>query len=191
MLGTPRHHAPRSGRSFFGLLAVFALLALACFVPIAQAEDAGGIEYQDAPPSATGADIPSVPNNSGGGSEPKGNASSSSDGSTGSETSQGGSEESGSGTAGGSGKNDGNGSGTGPGGKSQVSPAEATTSTDGTPAGSAANSAAAEDDGGSSPLVPILIALAVVMAAAVAAVVIRQRRQRSGGPDGHVSPEAS
>lgn len=191
MLGTSRHPAPRSGRSFFGLLAVFALLALACFVPIAQAEDAGGIEYQDAPPSATGADIPSVPNNSDGGSEPKGGAHSSSDGSTGSEASQGGSEESDSGAAGGSGKNDGNGSGTNADGKGQISPGKATASADGNSAASLANSTAVEDDGGSSPLVPILIGLAVVMAAAVAAVVIRQRRQRSDGPDGHVSPEAS
>jgi hypothetical protein len=184
---TPRHPASRSGQSFFGLLSVLALLALACFVPMAQADNAG-IEYRDAPPSATG-EIPTTHSDpqakaskkSGGAQTPEDSAES--NGSD-SEPSEGDSQ------AGGvTGSNDG-GTGHGSTGKAQGNPGKGSASSPGTDAKSVANPPASSDSGGSSPLVPILIAIGLVMAAAIAAVVIRQRRQRDGS-DGHVSPEAS
>jgi hypothetical protein len=181
-----QHSAPRSGRSFFGLLSVLALLALACFVPVAQA-DAPEIEYRDATPSPTGAnEIPSQTKKPAHVSRQPGD--------TPNTTAPGGSED-------GQGEEhaekggvvgDGHGNGQGPNGSGNKQGNQGTPdgTSPGSPAQQPGNQVAAADDGGSSPLVPILIALAVLCAAAIAAVVIRQRRQR-GGADGHVSPEAS
>jgi cobalamin biosynthesis Mg chelatase CobN len=190
MLGTRRHLPDSSGHSIRGLLSVLALLALACFVPVAQAsaEDNAGIEYRDAPPTATGNQIP------GGGSEApatnsKAHGTNATGGSTGTNPSGEGSggEHSGSGGVAGTGAggSGGNGSGTG-----QGNAASAGSAGVGSAAAIPGTQAASKEDGGSSPLVPILIAVAVLMAGAVATVVIRQRRQRRG-PDAQVSPEAS
>lgn len=187
MHGMRHHPTPRSGHSFLGLLSVLALLALACFVPVAQA-DPSGIQYQDAPPSATGTiptqEAPATTSKKKDGAQSPGNSNNT--GESGKDPSS--EEEAGSDAVTGT-----NGSGPGQGnpGTQQGNSGKLT------PAGKLAvakalgNEPAGEaSDSGSSPLVPILIAIAAVMAIAIAVVVIRQRRQREG-PDGHVSPEAS
>jgi hypothetical protein len=183
-----RHHSPtRSGRSFLGLLSVLALLALACFVPMAQAvADSSGIEYRDATPSATGEiptqEAPATTSKNDGETQSPGdpnNTRASEKDSSGEETSSGV----------GPGANGGSGPGTQQGNPGTLSPAgkiALAKSLGKSPVSESGSSGS----GGSSPLVPILIAIAAVMAIAIAVVVIRQRRQR-GGPDGHVSPEAS
>ncbi len=188
MHGMRQHPTTRSGHSFLGLLSVLALLALACFVPVAQAEDASGIEYRDAPPSATGAiptkEAPATTSKKQGGTQNQGD----SNNPGGSEKDS--SEEEEAGSGGGTGTHNG-GTGQGNPGTQQGNPGNLS------PAGKIALAKSLgkaptgeSSDSGSSPVVPILIAIAAVMAIAIAVVVIRQRRQR-GGPDGHVSPEAS
>jgi cobalamin biosynthesis Mg chelatase CobN len=182
MHGTHHHLPARSGRSIVGLLSVLAVLALSCFVPMAQA-DSSGIEYRDATPSPTG-EIPTKIEKPAHASQANGGGTDS-DGSTDSDSSNSEQGEEGSDAGGVAGGNGQGGAGNGQ-GSSAKSP-------DGgklAPAQSVANTTPAEDDDGSSPLVPILIALAVLAAIAIAAVVVRQRRQREG-TDAHVSPEAS
>src|ERR1700709_821741 len=185
MHGMRHHPTTRSGHSFLGLLSVLALLALACFVPMAQA-DSSGIEYRDATPSPTG-EIPTkeapakISKDKGGAPNPgdSKNTGESEKDSSGEEANSGGVT----GTNGG-GTNQGN-PGSQQGNPGKLSPAGKIAL-----AKSLGNEAAGESsDSGSSPLVPILIAIAAVMAIAIAVVVMRQRRHR-GGPDGHVSPGA-
>jgi cobalamin biosynthesis Mg chelatase CobN len=183
-----RHHPmTRSGHSFLGLLSVLALLALACFVPMAQAEDSSGIEYRDAPPSATGTiptkEAPATTSKNKDGAQNPGNSDNT--GESGKDSSE---EEASSGGVTGT-----NGGGTSQGnpGTQQGNPGKGSQAAKLAVARSLGKAHAGESsDSGSSPVVPILIAIAAVMAIAIAVVVIRQRRQR-GGPDGHVSPEAS
>lgn len=149
--------------------------------------DSSGIEYRDAPPSPTG-EIPTkeapanISKNKGGAQNP---GNSNNTGEAGKDSSE---EAAGAGAVPGT---NGGGPGQGNPGTQQGNPGELS------PAGKIAlakslgkTPVSESSDSGSSPLVPILIALAAVMAVAIAVVVIRQRRQR-GGPDGHVSPEAS
>jgi len=183
-----RHHpTTRSGHSFLGLLSVLALLALACFVPVAQA-DPSGIQYHDAPPSATGTiptqEVPATTSKKNGGAPNPDDMNNTSQSEK--DSSQ---EEAGSG-----GVTGGNGGDTGQGNLGSQQGNSGNAAKAGKIAvGHAlvkARSGESGDSSSSSPLVPILIAIAAVMAIAIAVVVIRQRRQR-GGPDGHVSPEAS
>jgi hypothetical protein len=161
-----------SGRSPLLLLSVLALLALACFPVLAQA-DSGTIEYD-----------PSLPND--GGARQNENIAKSSE-----SPNSGGAEAPPSGGAGagygkqaspsseGQGKaNAGNDGGTGQGspdkgnnlpGETKVQPAAPTVRLD-----------ADSSDDGSSPLVPILIAAAVLAAISIAALMIRRRRERDG-----------
>jgi len=195
MIQTRRHQARRSGHSTFGLLSVLALLALACFVPVAQASEATGIEYNDAPPTATG--IPQTHNTHP--SEPPAKSSNAETGGATAGGAGGGNGSNGSGS-GGAGSGGGSASGLNPstageGGTSQANPGKGSTVSPQT--GSAAKSKpqstapASSSDGGSSPLVPILILLAVLAAISIGALVIRQRRQNSDGPGAAVSPKAS
>jgi cobalamin biosynthesis Mg chelatase CobN len=148
--------------------------------------DSSGIEYRDATPSPTG-EIPTkeapanISKNKGGAQTPD---NSNNTGEAGKDSSE---EEAGSGGLPGT-----NGSGPGQGnpGAHQGNPGKLSPAGKIALAKSLGNEPAESSDSGSSPLVPILIAIAAVMAIAIAVVVIRQRRQR-GGPDGHVSPEAS
>jgi MYXO-CTERM domain-containing protein len=163
-------------------------LAFACLPALAQA-DSSGIQYEDAPPTATG-QKPTVRH------EPPAESSSASGGAT-APSSQGGSA---SGGAGGSSSEDpssesgGVASTGGNGGNGQGSPGTAADNPvaggeQGISQGSPVETkSAAEDDGGSSPLVPILIAIAVLAAISLGALTMRQRRQRQGGS---ISPEAS
>lgn len=154
---------------------------------MAQAEDSSGIEYRDAPPSATGTiptkEVPATTSKNKGGAQNPGNSNNT--GEAGKDSSE---EEAGSGGVTGT-----NGGGTGQGnpGTQQGNPGKLSPAGKIALAKSLGNGPADESSSSSSsPLVPILIAIAAVMAIAIAVVVIRQRRQR-GGPDGHVSPEAS
>jgi cobalamin biosynthesis Mg chelatase CobN len=185
MLGTRHVSASWRGRSVLALSAL-ALLALACFPVLAQA-DSSGIQYSDAPPTVTGSH--KIPTQSappahsskadGGAAHGKGNGS----GSSGKGSSAGGSSSK-SGGSPGTARGDGTGQqgspGQGSGGKSN---------THATPAGSGAEPVLSKSDGGSSPLVPILIAIAVLAAISIGAVMMRQRRRRDSGVS--VSPEAS
>jgi len=154
---------------------------------MAQAVDSSGIEYRDVTPSPTGEiptkETPATTSKQKGGAENKGDS-----GNTG--KSEGDSEEEANsgGVKGGSDEGTGQGNpGTGesnPGAAAKAGKLALARSLGNEPSGGS------DSGGGSSPLVPILIAIAAVMAVAIAVVVIRQRRQR-GGPDGHVSPEAS
>ena len=169
-----RRQATRgSGRSALLLLSVLALLALACFPVLAQA-DSGTIEYDPSLPSDGGAKqneniAKSSESPKSGGAEAPPSAG----------TSEGYAEQAppsseGQGTA-----NTGNGGGTSQGSpdKGNNPPAKAKVQPAAPHRQSTPNSA---DDGGSSPLVPILIAVAVLAAISIAALVIRQRRQRDG-----------
>jgi cobalamin biosynthesis Mg chelatase CobN len=192
MFPTDRRPGRSSAPTFFSLLSVLALLALASFPVLAQAEDSSSIQYQDAPPSIK------VPGQKKSHPSEPGNPSSEAQGEASSAPGAGGTGPNGSGGGGGSSSNNassGNpstGNGTTPGqansgngstaGQIGVGPGTAT----GSPTSSTTS------DGGSSPLVPILIAIAVLAAISVGAVLYRQRRQRGdAGGSGAVSPRAS
>ena len=64
MNSIPHLQARSSARPSFALLSVLALLALACFPVLAQAEDASGVQYETAVPTVTGHTTP--PKGSGG-----------------------------------------------------------------------------------------------------------------------------
>jgi cobalamin biosynthesis Mg chelatase CobN len=163
---------------------VLALLALGCFPVLAQA-DSSGIQYSDAPPTATGnntiptrSEPPAHSSKADGGDTAPDNAGSGA--SSGGKASAGGSSESGaaSGAAngGGTGKQGNPGQGSAGGSDNSANPAVGS--------GEAASS---QSDDGSSPLVPVLIAIAVLAAISIGAVIMRRRR----GSGTSVSPEAS
>jgi cobalamin biosynthesis Mg chelatase CobN len=179
-----RHRSRTPGRSFVLLLSVLAL-AFVC-LPAAAGADSSGIQYEDAPPTATGEQPTSrdqTPARSsdvnGGATAPSGQGGGGS-GSSGGSSSDPSSRDGGGGLAA-AGKNDGgNGKGSqGLAGGGQLHPAKKL---------SQATETTTEEkgDGGSSPLVPILIAIAVLAAISIGALLYRQRRQRGGS----LSPEA-
>jgi cobalamin biosynthesis Mg chelatase CobN len=168
---------------------VLALLALVCFVPVAQAEEASGIEYRDATPSATGSAIPTHHSN------PPAKASDAGGGKSGSSNSGAPGGESStehSGVGGGSEAGNGGGTGQGSPGKAQDGSGKGSAtpkaSTGAQPGGHPSSSA---DDGGSSPLVPILIAIAVLAAISIGFVAMRRRRPPTGSGSTRVSSEPS
>jgi cobalamin biosynthesis Mg chelatase CobN len=169
---------------------VLALLALACLPVLAQA-DSSGIQYGDAPPTATthGSEIPSRSGGSPAHSSGTGGGNSASHHSTTSGSSEEGpSKESEATTAANGSANDGNGGNDGSHG--QGNPGKGAKNEALSGAKPLSSNSATQDDGGSSPLVPILIAVAVLAAISIGVVVTRQHRRR-GGPDARVSPEAS
>ena len=168
-----RHQATRgSGRSALLLLSVLALLALACFPVLAQA-DSGTIEYDPSLPSDGGAKqneniakSSESPKTGGAEAPPSGG------------TSEGYVEQAPPSSEGQGHANTGT-----EGGPSQGSPDKGNNPPGGTkvqPATPHAQSTPHSSDDGSSPLVPILIAAAVLAAISIAALLIRQRRQRDG-----------
>ncbi len=186
MHGMRRHPSRNSGLPSFVLLSVLALLALACFPILAQAE----VQYEDEAPSVKVPPKKAVHH-----SEPKAKSSDAESGGSnapgGSGGSNGGSSTGGSSSGTGDNPSTGGGSGTGQ-GASGNSP---TGTGKGNPAGSGQSGSQvakqeASDDS-SSPVVPILIAVAVLAAISVGAVIYRQRRQ--DGDDGPKvsSPEPS
>jgi hypothetical protein len=174
MTSTCRQGTRGWGRSSLLLSSVLALLALACFPVIAQA-DSVGPQYNTALPNDGGA----TPNEDiAKSSESPENGGAEAPAESGSGESYSGevppSSESGSpaNTGHDGGKGQGNADkGNNPPGKAKVQHAAPLTKS--SPADSS-------DDGGSSPLVPILIAAAVLAALSIGAVMIRQRRQRDG-----------
>jgi hypothetical protein len=185
-------HARNSARPSFALLSVLALLALACFPVLAQAEESSGVQYETAVPTATGHTSPPKGGASGG---TPAHSSATGGGSTTNGSSNTGNTGSGS-PSGSSGNN--NPSTAGNGNTGQAGQGNAPTGTgktdakadqkDGQPNNVTGTQASSDDS--SSPLVPILIAVAVLAAISIAAVVIRQRRQ-GGGPGAQVSPKAT
>lgn len=172
------------GRLVLGLVSVLALLALAPAFAAAQATDATGVQYSDAPPIPTG------------NKKPKGNtqADKSDSGGQGAQTGVG-SGGSGGDSSGGSSEGGAN-APAGKGDKGQGSPGSGSGNKQSKalqPGDPAAATTSSEDDGGSSPLVPILIAILVLAAVTVAVVMIRQRRQGADSDDSGapVSPETN
>lgn len=190
--------ARKSSRPFSAFVSLLALLAFACFPVLAQA-DSSGIQYSDAPPTATGGkpsqhNTPANSANADGGASVPAHTSSTPPTSSNPSTSSGGngkgssvnespsSDETGSSGSGGSGQ-----------GNPDKGSSKATANHQGDAANSATQqgrNASASSDGGSSPVLPILIAVLALAAISVGAVVIRQRRQR-GGPGSPVSPNAN
>jgi cobalamin biosynthesis Mg chelatase CobN len=194
MIGIP-HHPRNSARPSFALLSVLALLALACFPVLAQAEESSGAQYELAVPTATGHTSP--PKGGSGGTSPAHSSATGGGSPTSSSGSSGDSGNAGAGSPSGSSANNnpstaGNGS-TGEGSRGNGPTGAGKTNAQQGQNGSQAknlNGTQTSSDDGSSPLVPILIAVAVLAAISIAAVVIRQRRQRDGS-GAQVSPKAS
>jgi cobalamin biosynthesis Mg chelatase CobN len=164
---------------------VLALLALACFPVLAQAESSGA-QYETEIPTVTGHTTP--PKNTGGGVSAHASNGPSSGNSTGSGSgsSSGGASGTNPSTGGGSGSGQPS-SGNGATGGNQVA---AQGNGNGAQSGTQVATKTPAEDSSSSPLVPILIAIAVLAAISIGAVVLRQRRQRRS-PGGQVSPKAS
>jgi hypothetical protein len=172
------------------LLSMFALLAFALF-PVAAGADSSGVQYSDAPPTATGKEPPSEApaksskSHNGGVSNPS-NTSKSQDSHSSDDQSSSGSTTSKSDAGPPSSDNPGS---NGPG--QQSSPGQgsqghqAQSQSPGSESGSSKS-----DGGGSSPLVPVLVAIAVLAAISIGTVMLRQRRRR-GGSVKTVSPKAS
>jgi cobalamin biosynthesis Mg chelatase CobN len=178
MHGMRRHPSRNSGPPSFVLLSVLALLALACFPVLAQAE----VQYEDEAPSVK---VP--PKKVAHHSEPKAKSSDAEPGGPGgSGGSNGGSSTGGSSSGAGHNPSTGGGSGTGQGvsGNGPTGTGKGNPSNSGQPGSPTAKQEAS--DSSSSPLVPILIAIAVLAAISIGAVIYRQRRQ-----DGDDGPEVS
>jgi cobalamin biosynthesis Mg chelatase CobN len=165
---------------------VLAVLAMACFPGLAQAEESVGPVYETEVPTVTGKTNPPKKHSSSAKSSASGGATAP----DGSGASNPGSSSEGSSVA----ANPGSG---GDGGTGQGSPGNGTNAGDKgagtqqsqvTPSGQPDNAESASDGDSSSPLVPILIAVAALAAISIGAFVIRQRR-RGAGPQ--VSPKAS
>ncbi|HEV2789998.1 MAG TPA: hypothetical protein VGV69_01700 [Solirubrobacterales bacterium] len=187
-----RHRARSSARPAFALLSVLAVLAMACFPGLAQAEESGEIQYET--------DVPTVPNN-----ESSNNSSKQDSGNT--QTDDESDPEAGGSTAPGGGGSGGSDDPSTGGGAHQGQTNQGSGGDDGQapngskPAGGdvgqaksidvapVADTSAAADDGGSSPLVPILIAIAVLAAISIGAFFYRQRREDDTGSP--VSSKAS
>jgi cobalamin biosynthesis Mg chelatase CobN len=190
MHGTRRHPARSSGRPAFLLLSVLALLAMACFPGLAQAEESVHPVYEPEVPKVTGHTNPpkkdksqAEASNNGGATVP-GNS-----GTTG-ETDGSGSEDEGASVGGGNPGSGGDG-GTGQGSPGNGSKGDAKQAGNGKPPasqeGRPARAETSSDDS-SSPAIPILIAIAALAAISIGGLLYRQRRQRTGTS---VSPKAS
>ena len=181
----PRTRRPRarsSARPAFSLLSVLAVLAIACFPGLAQAEENSGIQYEtDVPtvPSDKSSNIPSK-DKSGGTNAPSESESEASKSDTPAGAAVGGGDDSGQGGGTPSGQSNQAGSGDGQkaknGSQDSAGNINAAQPLEVTPA------AETDSDGGSSPLVPILIAVAVLAAISVGYFIYRQRRQGPGSP---------
>jgi cobalamin biosynthesis Mg chelatase CobN len=168
---------------------VLALLALASFPGLAQAEESSGIQYESEVENSgvdKGSTIPQVQKS------PKAETSTASPGANGGGTdAEEGSEGNGSGGAGG---NDGPGKGSEGNGSAGSQGADGAKDSGGISDSQALASnggpttAASSDGGGSSPLVPILIAVVLLAGISVGVVLYRQRRQGTGSS---ISPKAS
>ncbi|MFL5898098.1 MAG: hypothetical protein ACJ76D_06490 [Solirubrobacterales bacterium] len=180
MSRTRHPRARRSAPVVASLLSVLALLAMACYPLLAQAQEATGPVYET--------EVPTVPSEQspGGGGHPGGSNGGSHAGISNSPKGNGNGSGAGGGSHSGQG-NQGQGAERGQPGSGQrtaegsVGEAKPVTLGPGT-----AN--ASEDDSSSSPLVPILIAIVVLAAISIGAYYYRQRRQGAGSS---VSPKAS
>jgi cobalamin biosynthesis Mg chelatase CobN len=160
---------------------VLAVLAIACFPGLAQAEDNSGIQYEtDVPtvPKDESSNIPSK-NKSGGTDAPSESESEASNSNAETGGATGGGDDSGQGGGTPSGQSSQAGGGDGQKAKSGGQDSAGNINA----AQPLATAPAAEtDSGGSSPLVPILIAVAVLAAASIGYFFYRQRRQGPGSP---------
>jgi cobalamin biosynthesis Mg chelatase CobN len=158
---------------------VLAVLAIACFPGLAQAEENDGIQYEtDVPtvPSDQSSNIPSK-KKSGGTDAPSESESEASKSDTPGGAVSAGNDDSGQG--GGTPSGQGNQAGGGDGQKAKDGAKNAAGSVNAAQPLPVATAPAADSDGGSSPLVPILIAVAVLAAISIGYFLYRQRRQGS------------
>lgn len=186
-----RHPLRRgSGRPAFALLSVLALLAMACFPVLANAEDSSNYQYETAVPSPTGHSA--TPTGGGGGTKSPNSGGGSPTAHASGRPSGSGSSPSGSSANGNPTTGSDGGTGHGSQGNGSTTSQHASKGQDsaGTLGGPkpVSSTTATSDGGGSSPLIPILIAIAVLAAISVGVVLYRQRRQ---GPGSSVSPKAS
>jgi cobalamin biosynthesis Mg chelatase CobN len=161
---------------------VLAVLAIACFPGLAQAEDNSGIQYEtDVPtvPKDESSNIPSK-NKSGGTNAPSESESEASKSDTPSGGSTGGGDDSGQG--GGTPSGQSNQAGGGDGQKAQNGSQNSAGNVNAAQPLDVAPAAETDSGGGSSPLVPILIAVAVLAALSIGYFIYRQRRPGSGSP---------
>jgi hypothetical protein len=175
------------------LLSMFALLAFALF-PVAAGADSSGVQYSDAPPTATGKEplnetpAKSSKSKSGGVSNPS-NTSNSQEAHPSDGESSPGSTASKSDTAPPSSANAGQNDAGQQGNQGHDSQAKSQGGQQQGQQSAAKPTTTSNDGGGSSPLVPALIAIAVLAAISVGAMMLRQRRRR-GTPVKTVSPKA-
>jgi cobalamin biosynthesis Mg chelatase CobN len=161
---------------------VLAVLAIACFPGLAQAEENSGIQYEtDVPtvPSHESSNIPSK-NKSGGTNAPSESESEASSSGTPSGGNSGGGDDSGQG--GGTPSGQGNQAEGGDAQKAKNGSQDSAGNINTAQPLEVAPAAGTDSDGGSSPLVPILIAVAVLAAISVGYFLYRQRRQGPGSP---------
>jgi len=187
-VGMRHRQGPSPGLSLFASMSVVALLALACFPVLAQAEDSSGVQYSDDIPRADGNNSPTPEKKPPIAKAADGGGATAPAGATGADDAKGGSSEDDSSSKGGGAVGKGNDGGTGQGSRA----GSANGARDGNLQPSAQAKGAPvsqESDGGSSPLVPILIAILVLAAISLAVVMIRQRRQ--GRPTTPISQKAS
>jgi hypothetical protein len=176
-------------------LSVLALSALMLFPALSQANDSSGIQYSEAPPTATGGQEGNKPSHK----EPVAHSSTGGDGSSNqnnsghskSSTSSGGSSGGSPSSKTGNPQSTSHDRGTGQGNPGSGSTGgEAPQVNHSGQVSSAPQGSSGQESGGSSPLVPILIAIAALAAISIGVVMLRARRQRAGR-GGSVSPEAS
>jgi cobalamin biosynthesis Mg chelatase CobN len=161
---------------------VLAVLAIACFPGLAQAEENSGIQYEtDVPtvPSDKSSNIPSK-DKSGGANAPSESESEASKSDTPGGAVPGGSDDSGQG--GGTPSGQSNQAGGGDGQKAKNGSRDSAGNINAAQPLAVTPAAETDSDGGSSPLVPILIAIAVLAAISIGYFLYRQRRQGPGSP---------
>jgi len=161
---------------------VLAVLAIACFPGLAQAEENSGIQYEtDVPtvPSHESSNIPSK-NKSGGTNAPSESESEAKSSESPGGVATGGSDDSGQGGGTPSGQSNQAGGGDGQKADNGSQNAGSGSINAAQPLATTSDSAGDSSDGGSSPLVPILIAVAVLAAISIGYFYYRQRRQDPG-----------
>jgi cobalamin biosynthesis Mg chelatase CobN len=161
---------------------VLAVLAIACFPGLAQAEENSGIQYESEVPTVPSHQSSNIPsNNKSGGTDAPSQSESDSEASS-SGTPAGGTGGGNSGQGGGTPSGQSSQGGGGGGQTADSGSQNAAGNVDAAQPLSVAPAAETSSDDGSSPLVPILIAVAILAAISIGYFVYRQRRQGSGSP---------
>src|SRR6478752_2161826 len=190
MLGSRHPRGRSSARPAFALLSVLAVLAMALFPGLAQAEESSGIQYESEVPTVPhheSSNIPSAKPPGGSNNGGSGPGATSSNSPNGGGTGNGNSSTGGGAHSGQTNQASPGGNGNGNGGSKTAGGNVGESQQVATPGQPVSESS----EGSSSPLVPILIAIAVLAAISIGAFYYRQRQQEPDSPDSSVSPKAS